>query len=157
MRIGSRREAPREGTRAAEAMSDFRDMKADRQVCQHLVCLESPFPNDSRAPARSAHKGPLPPANSFWRWLPRAHSVGLAAFTKGKSFSPFPRAPNPRSRSPRPSPQGKVGQGNSALIRLRHLLPREKGCGRGRTICPSSGYLGVAHLTVCSVPGRSYD
>ncbi|MDB6031955.1 MAG: hypothetical protein JWM16_2293 [Verrucomicrobiales bacterium] len=32
-----------------------------------------PFPNDSRAPARSARKGPLPPANSFWPF-PRARS-----------------------------------------------------------------------------------
>jgi hypothetical protein len=72
--------------------------------------------NDSRAPARSAHKGPLPQANSFWRWLPHPHSVGLAAFTKGKSFSPFPRAPNPRSRSPRPSSSNLAigGEGEGA-------------------------------------------
>ncbi|MDB6031958.1 MAG: hypothetical protein JWM16_2296 [Verrucomicrobiales bacterium] len=50
-----------------------------------------PFPNDSRAPARSAHKGPLPPANSFWTF--------------------------PRSRSPRPSPAGKWELDNVASSR----------------------------------------
>ena len=65
------------------------------------------------------------------QWLPRARSVGPRRAFAGAN--PFRCCPS--NSSPRPSPTGELGQGNAALIRLRHLLPQEKGMGEGE-LCP---------------------
>ena len=61
----------------------------------------------------------------------------------------------PRSPSPRPSPQGKWERKNSALIRLRHLLPRGRARGEGEQSATSRGYIDVATLTVSFLRRRA--